>query len=157
MFESLDVINLLKLNSFQKLNIVEMNNVPNININQINKYIYDKNRNLSYSFQNYDNKFDYNGEYIYAMHSIGKIFTGFVIILLLYDKTIDENMMHEPIQLEKTVLNKLDNNARTRLKDTNFLDVMTHYSGLDDFMENYINAIKNKKIENIYILQSLIV
>ena len=131
----------------ENFNIIKSNILPNICIKKINKYILDKKLNLSCSiFYKNKNILNYNNK-IYAMHSIGKVFTGFLIMLLLNNGCITEKDINSPIQIDSTILNKLPVKVKNRLKTITMLDAMTHISGIKDYLNKYFDALKiNNKI-----------
>ena len=142
LIESLKEQDLMMLDRSEHFNLVQMNTLPNLNIKEINQYINDANLELSYSINNQGNISEYHENDIRAMYSIGKVFTGMLVILLVDDGTIDEKSLHKTIQLDKNVLNKLSSQVKARLNETTFLDVMTHSSGLKDDLPKYFAAIE---------------
>ena len=94
---NLNLSDLCEINIHENFNIIKPNLIPNICIKNIKKYILDKKLNLSCSiYHNNKNILNYNNE-IYAMHSIGKVFTGFLIMILLNLKIITEKDINSPI------------------------------------------------------------
>lgn len=120
----------------------------NITDKKVIKYIKDKNLILSCGIKLPKKTIKYESETINAMHSVGKIVTGFLIHLFARLKIIPLNAFNEPLQLDENVKSKLNYKILARLKTTTMLDVMTHKSGIGDYIENYIkevdNCIKNK-------------
>lgn len=72
-----------------------------------------------------------------AIHSVGKVFTGALLLLLVHKKIIDESVLREPIKLEQEVLAQLSIPVQERLKNVKLLDVMVHKSGLQDYYTPY--------------------
>ena len=119
----------------------------NIDTISINKYILNRKLNISYSiFHNNRNIINYKNK-VYAMHSIGKVFTGMLIMIMLDLKIITENDINSPIQIDPTILNTIPIKVKNRLKTTTMLDAMTHMSGLKNYLTKYFDALKiNNKI-----------
>ena len=112
-----------------------------INESKILEYITIKNFVVDYSIKNEEN--------IYAMHSVGKIFTGILVMLFLKYKIISETTLLKPIELPNIVMNKLSQKVQTRLKETTFYDCMTR-AGLKDYLENYVKYLGTKDSKYIY-------
>ena len=74
----------------------------------------------------------------FATHSVGKLFTGVLTIEALRQGILEEDQLHQPVRLEQSVLDKLPENVRERLKTTTLHQLMTHKSGLGDYLDNYI-------------------
>jgi hypothetical protein len=147
---NLNLTDLYQINNGENFNIIKSNTIPNIYIKKIKQYILDKKLNISCSiFHNNKNILNYNNE-IYAMHSIGKVFTGFLIMILLNLKIITEKDINSPIQIDPTILNTIPIKVKNRLKTTTMLDAMTHMSGLKDYLTKYLDALKiNNKINTL--------
>jgi len=140
--KTLSLSDMIMINNGEHFDIFPIKK-PNIIKQNINDYILDKKLKLSYSiFKNYKNIND-NGDIVYPMHSIGKVFTGFLIMLLLNDNIITENDINEPIKLDKEIMDLLPIKVIERLKETKMLDVMTHISGLKNYLGNYFNDLRN--------------
>lgn len=121
---------------------LQRNSIHNFNKLDIDEYIEKNNLHLSYSiYQNNLNLMNLN-ENIYPMHSIGKVFTGFLIMLLLNEGIITDSDINSPIKLDKKIIKKLNNDIVCRLKETTMLDIMTHKSGLTDYLGNYFNELE---------------
>ena len=150
-----DISKILKLLTIQDLiiiNIEEHLNIfkikkPKIDKKNINEYINEKKLELSYSIFNNDKNINNTNEKIYPMHSIGKVFTGFLIMLLLNENIIMQKDIQSPLQLNKDIKDKLPNTILERLKETTMLQVMTHMSGLTDYLGNYFHALKKNNKE----------
>ncbi len=68
-----------------------------------------KNNNLNVSYYiDYNNKIlKLNPNKIYPIHSVSKLFTNIMLVLLHTDNIISNEEINNPIILEKNVLNKL--------------------------------------------------
>ena len=83
----------------------------------------------------------------FATHSVGKIFTGVLVIEALRQEPLrpailQEEQLNQPVKLEESVLEKLPEEVREKLKTTTLHQLMTHKSGLQDYLDNYQGAIK---------------
>jgi hypothetical protein len=105
------------------------------------KYIKEKNLKLSCAIKIPKKIIKHESETIQAMHSVGKIVTGFLIHLFARLKIIPITAFNEPLQLDDTTKLRLSPKILARLKSTTMLDVMTHKSGLGDYIENYIKDV----------------
>ena len=140
--KSLNYDELLFLDEAEKLNVIKTNDIPNLNISQIRRFIKDENFKLSYSLSIHDKLFESNGNHIYAMHSIGKVFTGMLIILALKNRIIETDILDEPIKLDVKILSLLPLPIKERLNETTFFEIMTHTSGLLNYLPKYTNTIR---------------
>lgn len=81
----------------------------------------------------------------FAMHSIGKVFTGMLLMSMIQKGIITEKMIDEPLQLEDHVIKQLQEKgiSKESLEKITLRQVMQHTSGLGDYLGNYQEAIKN--------------
>ncbi|KTD06571.1 beta-lactam binding protein AmpH [Legionella gratiana] len=94
---------------------------------------------------------------IFSTHSVGKIFTGVLILRLVEQGILKEEDLNKPIQVSESAKAKLPAKVVERLKDVTLHDMMTHRGGLGDFVGNYVKDVKNSlekeiklpKIENL--------
>jgi len=125
----------------EKLGLLKKNKETNVDKAKMDEYIKDKKFTVSYStIKNGKVNFNNHSD-IYAIHSVGKVFTGFLVILMIKEGIISKNNLGNPIKLDKQVLNKLSNEVKKRLDETTLLDVMTHKSGLKDYLGNYFDGL----------------
>jgi len=149
----LNILNLLSkkdlilINHGEHLNILKIKR-PNTNQKDIESFIDDKKLELHYSI--IDNRKIINNTHdeVYCMHSIGKVFTGFLIMMLLDENIITSNDVKIPLQLDNDVENKLPKTIQDRLEETTMLDVMTHISGLTNYLGNYKDTLRKNNDEN---------
>lgn len=113
------------------------------------KYLQVKKLKLSYSIKVPKKILSHESDTIHAMHSVGKIVTGFLIHLLARLKIIPSSAFYKPLQLDTHVIAQLCPKIVTRLKSTTMLDVMTHKSGLGDYIENYIKTLDSSLDKNL--------
>lgn len=93
----------------------------------------------------------------FAMHSIGKMFTGMLAIKMIEMGIIPtdslDNALDKPIQLDPTVMDKLEEYCPalkehlTKEGAPTFRQIMLHEGGLDDYLNKYEAAIQ-KAIDN---------
>jgi CubicO group peptidase (beta-lactamase class C family) len=68
-------------------------------------------------------------------------------MLLLDHKIITEQYINSPVQIDPNVLNELPKKVKNRLKTTTMLDIMTHMSGIKDYLKKYLEQLEtNNKI-----------
>jgi len=133
---------LVRINKDEKFDIIKMIKQPCIEIKDINNFIKHKSLNLSYSiYHNGKNKYNYNNN-IYSMHSIAKVFTGFLIMILL-DKGIftQKDILSTP-KFNNKILTQLPVKVVERLLSVSMLDLMTHKSGLGCYGLNYVAGLE---------------
>ena len=146
---SLTTIDLIFIDSAEHFDVFDSaRKKPDTNKKDIDTYIDDKKLELSYSINDNGKIINNLGNNIYAMHSIGKVFTGFLIMLLLNDGIITKKDINSPLQLDKDITEQLPKTIKKRLKETTMLDVMTHQSGLTDYLGNYFESLRNNNKEN---------
>lgn len=81
----------------------------------------------------------------FAMHSIGKVFTGMLLMSMIQQGIISEKMIDEPLELEDHVIKELSKKGipKESIEKMSLRQVMQHTSGLGDYLGNYQNAIKS--------------
>jgi len=144
---SLRLLDLINIDNGEHFNIFKIKK-PNIDKKDIEEYISEKKLELSYSINNNGKIITNTKDEIYAMHSIGKVFTGFLIMLLLNEDIITSKDINAPLQLDKKVRDKLPKIILDRLEETTMLDVMTHMAGLTNYLSNYMNELSKNNKEN---------
>ncbi len=77
----------------------------------------------------------------YAIHSIGKVFTGILALLMVREGVILDADLKAPVQLDESVINALPPKVREQLKKVSLHELMTHKAGLGNYMGGYIGAI----------------
>ena len=85
----------------------------------------------------------------FAMHSVGKVFTGMLAMMMIRDGTISEDDLHKPIQLDQSVTKALPPAIREQLAKVTLHQVMTHKAGLSDYLGKYCQVISEEKIPEI--------
>ena len=78
----------------------------------------------------------------YAMHSVGKAFTGMLLMILIQKGRMSEDMIDKPIQLEQHVIDQLPKEVQQHLSHTTLRQAMQHTSGFGDYLANYQDAIR---------------
>jgi hypothetical protein len=101
---------------------------------------------ISYSIH-YNNVFiDRNANKVYPIHSISKLFTNILLVLLFNDIIITEEELNMPLKLDSSVLKKLSKDVRERLEYVSLLDCIKHEAGLKDYLNKY-----HKKLQECFI------
>jgi hypothetical protein len=79
-----------------------------------------------------------------SMHSIGKVFTGMLLMSMIQKGIITEDMIDEPLVLETHVIKHLEKKGipKEAIDKITLRQVMQHTSGLGDYLGNYQNAIR---------------
>jgi len=81
--------------------------------------------------------------YAFAIHSVGKVFTGVLALRMVQEGVISESSLKEP--LDEDFLKQLPTTLQSYLREnkTTLHQLMTHHSGLGDYLDNYMAAIRN--------------
>lgn len=82
-----------------------------------------------------------NPEAPFAIHSIGKVFTGALALRMIEENIISEKALGEVIQLNPDWIEDLSEAVREQLKTTTLRQVMLHQGRYGDYLGNYCNAI----------------
>jgi len=80
----------------------------------------------------------------FAIHSVGKIFTGLLAIMMIKKGIIDEDVLDKPVKLEESVKEIIRDHSKiisAHLEKTTLRELMLHQSGLGDYLGNYEDAI----------------
>jgi len=117
--------------------------------NTIDKIINDNKLSISYSIK-YNNKIiNNNSNKIYPIHSISKLFTNILLVLLYNDNIINDIELNMPLQLDKIIFKKLSKNIKDRLKKVSLLQCIKHQAGLKDYLNKYHKELQNCYDKNI--------
>lgn len=79
---------------------------------------------------------------IFSIHSVGKIFTGLLVLRLVEQGILKKEDLIKPIQISESAKAKLPDSVVERLKDVTLHDVMVHKGGFGDFVGNYVKDVK---------------
>lgn len=79
--------------------------------------------------------------YPFAIHSIGKVFTGILALIMIEDGILSETDLQHPVQLDKSTEAQLPPLVRNQLKKVTLYQLMTHHAGLGDYLGKYCQAI----------------
>ena len=95
-----------------------------------------------------DKKYESHSENVdadtaFATHSVGKLFTGVLTIEALRQGILEEDQLHQPVRLEESVLALLPEGIREHLKTTTLHQLMTHKSGLGNYLVNYQKTVSS--------------
>lgn len=70
-----------------------------------------------------------------SIHSLGKVFTAMLLMKMIRDGIIiKKDVLEKPIQLDNDVLSQLSDDVRDRLQYATFKQIMTHHSGLGNYL-----------------------
>ena len=80
----------------------------------------------------------------FSIHSVGKVFTGILVLRLIHLGKLDKEVLDKPVQLAPSVIEGLPKNVQRHLKENGITlrQLMLHEGGLGDYMEKYIRAIR---------------
>lgn len=147
-FQKLNFKQLIYIYNSEELSFLKENTKLVINNKKLNEYIRVKNMNVAYSIYSNNKSYNLHESNIYPMHSLGKVFTGILLILLIHNDIIDEDDLNKPLQLPKNIYDKLPESVRNRLQETTMLDVMTHQSGLKNYLGKYLKSLETNDRPN---------
>ena len=85
----------------------------------------------------------------FAIHSVGKVFTGVLALIMIREGVWSEGDLQRPVKLDDSVLKQLPLPVRERLKTATLYQLMTHRSGLGDYLQKYMEAISQGNVPNI--------
>jgi CubicO group peptidase (beta-lactamase class C family) len=116
----------------------------------IKRYMVEKGVSASIAIGNSEGKlinpeYSENQSSSFAIHSVGKVFTGMLAMLMIRNGTISEDDLNKPIQLDKAVSDALPPTVREQLKRVTLHQVMTHNAGLGDYLGHYCHDISEGK------------
>ena len=81
----------------------------------------------------------------FAMHSIGKVFTGMLTLIMVKNGILTEKDLNSPVQLDDSVRRELSPAVQEQLNNVTLHQLMTHQAGLGDYLDSYFKAIKEDK------------
>lgn len=78
----------------------------------------------------------------YAMHSVGKVFTGMLALRMIQEGVISESDLKKP--LDEDFIKQLPLSLQSHLRENKITlhQLMTHHSGLGDYLDNYTDSIR---------------
>lgn len=84
--------------------------------------------------------------YPFCIHSIGKVITGILTLIMIQDGVLTIQDLQSPVQLDAAVIQQLPPSVRSQLKKVTLYQLMTHKAGLGDYLEKYFQAISTGNI-----------
>lgn len=78
----------------------------------------------------------------YNIASVGKIFTGVLAIKMIQEGVLSRGDMGKPVQLDPEIIRQLPENVQKHLGNVTLHQLMTHTSGLTDYLGKYDGAIR---------------
>ncbi|MBX3708783.1 MAG: serine hydrolase [Gammaproteobacteria bacterium] len=83
----------------------------------------------------------------YAMHSVGKVFTGMLTLLMIRDGVLTEKELNEPLSKDFIESLALSESIKKHLSENQVTlhQLMTHKAGLGDYLGDYGEAISQGK------------
>ncbi|MDP1835424.1 MAG: serine hydrolase domain-containing protein [Chlamydiales bacterium] len=82
----------------------------------------------------------------FSIHSVGKVFTGVLMMKMIKNEIVDEKILDKPVQLEDHVKEIIADKSPVlakHLEKTSLRELMLHQSGLGDYLGNYQDAIES--------------
>lgn len=81
-------------------------------------------------------------ELIFAIHSIGKVYTGILTLIMLQNGVIDEKDLFAPLEVDTLVLQALPLSVQRQMRTTTLYDTMIHKGGFCDYLRKYFDFIR---------------
>ncbi len=82
-------------------------------------------------------------ELIFAIHSIGKVYTGILTLIMLEEGVIKESSLFSPLKVDTLTMQSLPLNVQQRIRATTLYDTMIHRGGFGDYLGKYVDAIES--------------
>ncbi len=80
----------------------------------------------------------------FAIHSVGKVFTGMLALRLIHQGLIPEEVLGQPVQLAPDVISALPASIQAHLREQRptLRQLMVHKGGLENYLGKYLDAIQ---------------
>lgn len=80
----------------------------------------------------------------FSMHSVGKVYTGMLVLSLMEQGVITEEILDSPLELDEATKASLQDYPAVlkRLEEVKMRDLMVHEGGLGDYLGKYDKAIQ---------------
>ena len=144
------LVSIRSLANFEQLNQNLAGNVSEIKTElgandflNIKRYMVEKRVSASVALGNAEGKiaapdFTGNSASSYAMHSVGKVFTGMLALIMARKGVLSEEDFNQPpVKLDEAVKKALPPAVAARLEKVSLHQLMTHRAGLGDYLGNY--------------------
>jgi hypothetical protein len=82
-------------------------------------------------------------ELMFAIHSIGKVYTGILTLIMLQEGVIGEDALFSPLEVGSFAMHSLPLNVQQQTKVATLYDTMVHRGGFGDYLGKYIGAIQS--------------
>jgi len=91
--------------------------------------------------------------FAFTLHSVGKVFTGMLIMELVRKGVITAGELDKPgVKLDEAITQKLPSAIRERLQQVTLHQLMTHTAGFGNYLDQYLSALAHEekpKIESL--------
>jgi CubicO group peptidase (beta-lactamase class C family) len=135
---------------FEYGNFYDCKNKPTINstdIENLQQYIKDSNFSGVASIRHLDTthivssskNIDHSTPF--SIHSISKVFTEILTLLLIQEGIIQEEWLQQPLRINEATKKLLPHAVRKQLKKTTTEQIMTHRGGFGDYTIDYFNEL----------------
>lgn len=78
----------------------------------------------------------------FAIHSIGKVYTGILTLIMLQEGVIKESSLFSPLEVGTLAMQSLPLNVQQHIRTTTLYDTMIHRGGFGDYLRKYVVAIE---------------
>lgn len=80
---------------------------------------------------------------IFAIHSIGKVYTGILTLIMVQEGAIKESSLFSPLEVSALAMQSLPLNVQQHIRKTTLYDTMIHRGGFGDYLRKYVDAIQS--------------
>jgi CubicO group peptidase (beta-lactamase class C family) len=77
----------------------------------------------------------------FSIHSISKIFTEILTLIMIQEGIIQEEWLHQPLRISDTTKKLLPPTVMEQLSKTTTIDIMIHHGGFGDYTFDYFNTL----------------
>lgn len=82
-----------------------------------------------------------NSTMAFSIHSISKVFTGTLILIMIQENSIKEEWLNQPLQLDPSVKKLLPTSVIEQLQKVTMHQIMLHHGGFGDYTINYFKSL----------------
>ena len=87
----------------------------------------------------------------FAIHSVGKVFTGVLTLLMIEQGIIPESKLNQPIEIDVDLKKSFPPEVQVHLNKVTLHQAMTHMAGFKDYLGEYEKAINTALEKNEHV------
>lgn len=81
-------------------------------------------------------------ELVFAIHSVGKVYTGILTLIMLQEGVIEESTLFSPLEVDGFTFQSLPHSVQKHIRVTTLYDTMVHKGGFGDYLGKYVETIQ---------------